>query len=275
MRADSVRGQVVLLTGAGGGLGRHLASALANLGARLFLVDVNPAALADVGGRLDAHVFAADLADDADREELLRRCVAELGAPEVLINCAGTEKVSEYVKLSADEIRRALDVNLLSTVLLTRSVLPYMLRRGRGHVITVGSLAGLKPVPFNAVYNTAKAGLVAFSLSLTKELEGSGVHATVICPSGVRDAGMWARPSGQLAPNRLVQSSTVAPGDVVDAVMFALIQQRPRVLVASALVRLGALLSFVSPRLDRVMDRVSHLADVYRQRIVTDRDNRL
>jgi short-subunit dehydrogenase len=136
-------------------------------------------------------------------------------------------------------------------------------------------MAGIKPVPYNAVYNTAKAGLVAFSTSLSKELQGSGVHATVICPSAVTGVGMWARASDRLAPNRLVDSSTVTPDAVVAALLQALARRPRRVLVGSPLVRAGALLSALSPRLDRATDRVSGIEEVYRERIETDRANSL
>src|ERR1035441_233414 len=109
------------------------------------------------------------------------------------VNNAGIEKASEYADLQPAEVRHALEVNLIGAMLLTHELLPGLRARGRGHIVNVASMAGIKPVPFNAVYNTAKAGLVAFSMSLSKELDGTGVDATVICPSAVTGVGMWAR----------------------------------------------------------------------------------
>jgi short-subunit dehydrogenase len=195
--------------------------------------------------------------------------------PDILVNNAGVERASEFVRLTPADIRHALDVNLVGAMLLTHALLPAMQRRRAGHVITIASMAAIKPVPFNAVYNTAKAGLVAFSMSLSKELEGSGVDATVICPTAVRNVGMWARASDRLTANRLVDSSTVTPDAVVAAVLHAIARRPRRVLVGSPLVRAGALLSGLSSHIDRTTDRLSHIEAVYRERIDTDRDNRL
>jgi short-subunit dehydrogenase len=213
------------------------------------------------------------VADPEGRRGIAERCGA--GGPDVLINNAGIEKASEYQRLEEAEIRHALEVNLLGAMLLTHALLPGMERRGRGHVITVASMAAVKPVPYNAVYNTAKAGLVAFSLSLSKDLAGSGVHATVICPSAVTQVGMWARASDRLSRNRLVESSVVGPGAVAAAVVRALERQPVRILVGSPLVRAGALLSSLSPTVDRATDRLSRIRTVYRERIGTDADRRL
>lgn len=239
------------------------------------LVDIDAAALRALRDRLGCAGLVADIAAAGDRHRILAYCKRMGHEPDVLINNAAIEKASEYTALDSSEIRHALEVNLLGAMLLTRDLLAGMRLRGRGHVITVASMAGIKPVPFNAVYNTAKAGLVAFSTSLSKELHGTGVHATVICPSAVRGVGMWARVGDQLSPNRLVNTSTVTPEAVADAVLRALERRPRRILVGSPLVRAGALLSALSPSLDRATDRLSRIDAVYRERIRTDRDRRL
>lgn len=270
-----VAGRSVVITGGAGGLGSAIAAALHGRGARLLLVDVAAEPLRAVAQRLGVETLVADVAEPEDRERIVARCGGLGMAPDILVNNAGVERASEFVRLEPDEIRHALDVNLVGAMLLTHALLPAMVRRRAGHVITIASMAAIKAVPFNAVYNTAKAGLVAFSTSLSKELEGSGVHATVICPTAVRDVGMWARASHRLTANRMVDSSTVSPDAVVAAVLHAIARHPRRVLVGSPLVRAGALLSALSPRVDRATDRLSHIDSVYRERIHTDSDNRL
>jgi 3-hydroxybutyrate dehydrogenase len=272
-RVSAISGRQVVVTGAAGGLGGVIGYALRERGARLLLVDVDEPRLRHAAERLQADWLPADVADPDGRRAIAERCGA--GGPDVLINNAGIEKASEYQRLEEAEIRHALEVNLLGAMLLTHALLPGMERRGRGHVITVASMAAVKPVPYNAVYNTAKAGLVAFSLSLSKDLAGSGVHATVICPSAVTQVGMWARASDRLSRNRLVESSVVGPGAVAAAVVRALERQPVRILVGSPLVRAGALLSSLSPTVDRATDRLSRIRTVYRERIGTDADRRL
>lgn len=269
----TVQGRRVLITGAAGGLGTTIATALSQAGAELLLVDIDAARLLSLRERLSCHALVADVSDDEDRRRMVAHCRRVGHDPDVLINNAGVEKASAYADLRVDEIRHALEVNLLGAMLLTREVLPGMLDRRRGHVVNVASMAGIKPVPFNAPYNTAKAGLVAFSISLSKELEGTGVDATVVCPSAVTQVGMWARASAQLPRNRLMQWSAVTPDDVVTAVMRALSRRPRRILVGPPIVRAGALLSALSPRVDVLTDRLSQIRAVYRERIRTDRDN--
>jgi short-subunit dehydrogenase len=270
-----VAGRHVLITGAAGGLGTTIATDLSSQGAILLLVDIDAARLLSLRERLSCHALVADVSDADDRRRIVAHCERVEHVPDVLVNNAGVEKASEYADLDAEEIRHALEVNLVGAMLLTRALLPGMRARGRGQVVNIASMAGIKPVPYNAVYNTAKAGMVAFSISLSKELEGSGVDATVICPSAVTGVGMWARASSQLAPNRLVESSAITPDAVAAAVTRALTRRPRRILVGSPLVRAGALLSALSPRIDTLTDRLSHIRSVYRERIETDRDNLL
>jgi short-subunit dehydrogenase len=274
-RAADVAGTTVVITGAAAGLGAELAAALAARGALLLLVDIDAAGLQQRRDELGCEVLVADVSDEAGRGLIVARS-GDLGwGPDVLVNNAGVEKASRFDELDAAEVRRALEVNLLGAVLLTHALLPGMRRRRRGHVVTMASMAGIKPVPYNAMYNSAKAALVVFSMSLSKELRGTGVHATVVCPSAVSDVGMWARTRRGRSANRLVDSSTVGPGEVVEAVLRALAERPSRVLVASHVVRIGALLSAMSPWVDRATDRLSGIGEVYRQRIATDRENRL
>ena len=275
VRPSPIEGRNVLLTGAAGGLGSTIATSLSQRGALLMLVDIDAAALLSLRERLGCHALVADVSDVGDRSRIVEHCARIGHDPDVLINNAGVEKASEYADLEPEEVRHALEVNLLGAMLLTHALLPGLRERGRGHIINISSMAGIKPVPFNAVYNTAKAGLVGFSISLSKELAGTGVDATAICPSAVRGVGMWARVSDQLAPNRLVESSVITPDAVAAAVVRALTERPRRVLVASPLVRAGALLSALSPRFDALTDRLSRIDAVYRERIRTDRGHRL
>ena len=265
----------MLITGGAGALGSSMAVDLEATGASLLLVDIDESALNRVKERVRCEVLVADVATDEGRGRVLARCRDMGGCPDVLINNAGVERVSAFDALSSADVRRALEVNLVGSMLLTHALLPEMRRRGSGHVLTVASLAGIKPVPYNAVYNTAKAALVSFSMSLSKELAGSGVYATVVCPSAVRGIGMWARSLQGRPANRLIDASAVSADDVVRAVMRALATRSRRVVVASRLVRAGALLSALSPWIDSATDRLSRVDEVYRRRIESDRRNRL
>ena len=274
-RSTTSRGPSVVVTGAAGGLGAAVAAALHGRGASLLLVDIDAPALHERHDELGCEVLVADIADERGRQLIVDRCASLGWAPDVLINNAGIEEVSAFDDLSEVQVRRALEVNLLGAVLLTHALLPRMRRQHGGHVVFLASMAGIKPVPFNATYNAAKAGLIAFSTSLSKELRGSAIDATVVCPSAVNGVGMWARSRQGRPVNRIIDSSTIAPEDVVEAVLHALVKRPQRVLVASRLVRAGALLSAMSPWVDQATDRLSGIRELYQQRIAADRQNRL
>ena len=268
-------GRRALITGGAGALGSSIAVALHAAGASLLLVDIDEVGLDAIRERLGCEALVADLATEEGLARIVSWSQQSGGGVDILINNAGVERVSPFDALSAAEVRRALEVNLVGAMLLTHALLPAMRRRGRAHIVTVSSMAGIKHVPYNTVYNTAKAALVGFSMSLSKELAGSGVDATVVCPSAVSDMGMWARSMRGRPASRLIDASAVSAEDVVRAVMHALVRRPRRVLVASGLVRAGALLSALSPWVDSATDKLSRIGEVYRRRIDSDRDNRL
>lgn len=261
----------MVLTGAAGALGTVIADALAENGARLVLTDRDGERLVALAQRLGAVAVSADIAT----AEGIAAVVAASGGVDILINAAGVERSAWFETQSAADIQRVVDVNLVAAMQLTRALLPVMRSRGHGHVISIASMAGAKPIPFNTLYSTTKAGLVYFSLCLSKELAGSPLAATVICPAGVRDVGMWARGWPHVPHPFMLSGTTVAPDDVVQAVLRAVMKRPRRILVASPLVRFGAVVAAVSPSLDNVFDRISGLRTMYRHRIDSDRHNQL
>ncbi|MHB8718586.1 MAG: SDR family NAD(P)-dependent oxidoreductase [Candidatus Dormibacteria bacterium] len=261
----------MVLTGAAGALGTLIAEALNQRGATLVLADRDSERLLPLAERLGGTAVPSDIATDEGRRALL----AQAGEVDILINAAGVERAAWFEQMSSDDIRRAVDVNLTAAMLLTREVLAGMRARGHGQVISIASVAGTKPIPFNALYSTTKAGLTYFSLCLSKELEGSGIAATVICPAAVREVGMWARGWPHVPHPWLLARTTIGPDEVVRAVLRAVAKRPRRIMVASPTVRFGAVLAALSPSLDSALDRVSGLRRLYRHRIDSDRNNRL
>ncbi|MGD8688657.1 MAG: SDR family NAD(P)-dependent oxidoreductase [Gammaproteobacteria bacterium] len=244
---DPIRDRVILLTGAGGGLGRAIAQRLAARGARLALAGRHPEPLAALGSELGTPTVAisADITDAASRKHLLERVQTELGAVDVLINNAGLEEITDFPSQDPELIRRIFETNTLGPVLLTRELLPEMLRRGRGDVVNIASLAGRTGMPFGAVYAGSKGALAEWSLSLYGELAGSGVRVSLVAPGFVADAGMFAR-KGVDAPRAM---RACRPADVAGAVLRALAGDRPEQVVTPGPARLLMALRAIAPRL--------------------------
>ena len=241
MAGQTLRGKTVLLTGASGGIGTALAEALAAEGASLVLSGRRQAELAALAERVGGRAVVADLAVHGDVDGLL----AEAGEVDVLVSNAALPGTGALTSFSAEQVDRALDVNLRAPVALAHGLVPGMVARGSGALLFVSSLAGLTATPSMSLYNATKFGLRGFALALHDELRGTGVGVSVLLPGFVREAGMFAE-SGVTAPTVF---GTVTPQRVAAAALTAIAGNRGEVLVAPPMDRLGARLGSLAPNL--------------------------
>jgi short-subunit dehydrogenase len=268
-----LRGKVVVLTGASRGLGVPIAVRFAEQGAHVVLAARTAGPLEGVAEQVRraggaATVVACDVTEPAGRQQLIE-AAAGVGPIEVLVNNAGVETPVAVVDQQPADIDFQVAVNLLAPIHLTRAVLPDMIARARGVVVMVSSMSGKAPTPFNAVYCATKHGLNGFTASLRVELDGTGVHAGVVCPGFVAESGMWA--SGGLAAPAIMRE--VPLQQVVDGVM-RVVDGAPEVLVTPGPMRPMLALAQLSPRLDGFLLKRLGVLAVLRQRadsIQTDR----
>lgn len=252
-------GQTVLLTGASGGLGNYFADALAEYKVKLALVAYPGTGLEAVSQRLKqrggaAAFLPADLRDPAQRRAVLDFVHSEFGEIDLLVNNAGVELTSIYHDLSEAKIEEILRVNLEAPMMLTRLVLPEMLRRGRGHVVNVSSLAGKAGPACQEPYAASKAGLIAFTSALRATYRGSGVSASVLCP-GFVEAGIYEhikQQTGCSAPSLL---GTSKPEKVVQALLDAIQRDLPEVIINPVPVRPLFATTALFPRLGEFLTR--------------------
>lgn len=218
---DRLAGRTALVTGATRGIGRAVAGALADAGASLHLLARTELDLERVAAATGGRGWRADVTDDADVWDTLDRLGEAVGGPpDLVVNAAGVFDVAPLVETSVATFDRNLDVNLRGTFLVVRALLPAMLRRGSGHVVNVGSVAGRKAFPGNAAYSASKWGLRGLHSVLLEELRGTGVRATLVEPAAT-DTSIWdpLDPDGRAdLPGR---GDMLRPRDVADAVLFA------------------------------------------------------
>ena len=250
---DDLRGANALLTGAGGGLGRHLAHALAAKGVRLALSGRHSEPLDELCNQLrergaSAQVVLADLADVGQAAGLVEQAEATIGPLDLLVNNAGVEVAAAYAAFTDEELAAITRVNLIAPMVLTRHVLPGMLARGRGHIVVMSSLAGRGGNAYNVLYATTKSGLVGFTRSLRAELAGTPVGASVICPGFVARDRMYARIQ-EIGVNAPIALRAVEPERVTLAVVEAITNDRPDTLVAAWPMRPLFALQELAPRL--------------------------
>jgi len=173
-----------LITGGSSGIGLALARALREDGYELTLVARRPEPLEEAAQELDALAVPANLGDPDECVRVIAAHADRHGGMDVLVNCAGIGIGGSFADQDTKRIALQVDVNLQATLVVTRESLP-LLRASRGRVITLASIAGTIPTPGLAVYGATKAALIAWTSSLNREEEESGVRATAISPGFV------------------------------------------------------------------------------------------
>ncbi len=188
VRKRPLAGEVAIVTGASSGIGAATAQELARCGARVALaarradeLDAQVRAIKEEGG--EAIAIPTDVADPAQLTRLVEQTIERFGRIDILVNNAGFDAEGLLIDMTDDVITQMVKVNLLGTMLLTRAVLPGMVARRHGAIITVTSIAG--NMAFAPLYSGTKFGLRGFMLSLRRELLGSGVSASIVSPGYV------------------------------------------------------------------------------------------
>ncbi|MFN0247907.1 MAG: SDR family NAD(P)-dependent oxidoreductase [Kofleriaceae bacterium] len=181
----------VAITGASSGIGASLARELGRAGNALTLVARRRALLDEIAKELAStrvRVVEHDLAAPDRATAWIAGAEAELGAIDVLVNNAGMENTGPSVDADPAEVRKLVDLNLVTPLLVTRAVLPQMIARKSGTIVNVTSVAALVSVPMQAYYGASKAGLAMFSETLRGELAGTGVQVLTVYPGPIATA---------------------------------------------------------------------------------------
>jgi len=191
-----------LVTGGSSGIGRAIAAMLAEEGYALTLAGRRLEKLEQARAGLAAEIVQADVSSEEDCARLVSEHVAAHGGLDVLVNSAGLGIASTTADTTTKAWDRQHSVNLRGAFLVTREALPH-LRRTKGYVVNLASIAGTIPTPGLSAYGAAKAGLIALTKTLSREEAESGVRFTALCP-GFVDTPMAAwtglRPEQMIAP---------------------------------------------------------------------------
>ncbi|MBI1624023.1 SDR family NAD(P)-dependent oxidoreductase [Comamonas suwonensis] len=189
------KGKTVLVTGGGSGIGRGIAEAFSDAGARIVIADIKPELVAEMRKSLDragveALVIEGDMTREADVQALAQRIDSEFGGLDVLVNNVGDFVLSKrFEEFSDDEISRLYDLNLRHIFSVTRAMLPLLRKRGQGSsIVSISSIEGLRGAPTCAVYAAFKAAIGGFSRTLALELAPEGIRVNVIAPETTETA---------------------------------------------------------------------------------------
>jgi 3-oxoacyl-[acyl-carrier protein] reductase len=189
--STTLGGRVALVTGAGRGIGRACALALSAAGAKVIVNYRGSEAeartlvqdITENGGQ--AHAIQADVSQASEVERLFSEATAALGPVEILINNAGITRDTLLLRMSEDDWDAVMTTNLKSAFLCTKAALRGMLKAKWGRVVTVASVAGLNPNPGQANYAAAKAGIIAFTKSVAREIASRNITVNAVAPGFV------------------------------------------------------------------------------------------
>lgn len=185
-------GRNALVTGAGSGIGRATAIALATQGARVMVTDIDLGRAQETADHILRQGQAADsrrldVADPGNIGALAAELKRDDLTPEILINNAGIAVGGYFLDTSAESWQRVVDINLMGVVHCCRAFVPNMVASGRpGHVVNIASILGQLALPGLSAYCMTKFGVVGFSESLRAELAGHGMGVSTICPGMIR-----------------------------------------------------------------------------------------
>ena len=218
-----LQGRVAVVTGAGRGIGRAIALALAREGARVALAARSNGELAAVAhelGQAGATTVAVptDVRQEASLEALVGRILGEWQQVDVLVNAAGVAAFAPVTDSKLDDWDQMLAVNLRGAVLACRTVLPAMIARKQGTIISVGSVVTSRALPGSAAYTASKYGLLGFSRVLAEEMRPHGVRVGVIS-AGATDTPLWDAMPGAPPRERMLRADQVAEAALLMAAL--------------------------------------------------------
>lgn len=188
----SLLGKTAIITGAGKGIGRAVAFALASEGVHLGLIARTESDLRQVANEiqeeydhLTVEIATADVSSEAQVNNAIDQLKAELETCDILINNAGIAKFGGFLELDVEEWERIIQVNLLGMYYVTRAVLPTMIEQKSGDIINISSTAGEKGGPVTSAYSASKFGVMGLTESLAMEVRKHDIRVTALTPSTV------------------------------------------------------------------------------------------
>ncbi len=184
--SEEFANKVVIITGAGSGIGKETAQRMIDNGAKVALWDYNQETLDNIQNKLGKNSLSVnvDVSDEVSVKNAADKVRNNLGTPSILVNCAGVAGINASIeKTDPNEWRRVININLTGTFLCCREIIADMVNNGYGRIINIASVAGKEGNPNAAHYSASKSGVITFTRSLGKELAETGVLVNCITPA--------------------------------------------------------------------------------------------
>jgi NAD(P)-dependent dehydrogenase (short-subunit alcohol dehydrogenase family) len=226
---DNLGGVRALVTGAGSGIGRAVARRLAAGGCRVAVADVRADRVSEVAGLIqddggEAIAITADVALQEDVDRMTAETTSSFGGLDVLVNNAGVGSLGFIESVQNEEIERTFSVNLVGVIRLTRAATPHLKNSGRGRIVNVASVEGIRGSGLLPVYSASKAGVIGVTRSNAVELARFGVTANAVCPGPIQTEMLSPLLADERYHAKLIKGVPMRrlglPEDVAGAVAF-------------------------------------------------------
>lgn len=268
-KKKSVAGEIVLITGAGHGIGRLTAYEFAKLNTKLVLWDINKNGIEETAAKCrklgaQVHPFVVDCSQREEIYSAARKVKEEVGDVSILVNNAGVVYTADLFATQDPQIEKTFEVNVLAHFWTTKAFLPAMMKNNHGHVVTVASAAGHTVVPFLLAYCSSKFAAVGFHRALTDELAAlgrTGVRTSCLCPNFI-NTGFIKNPSTNLGP-------TLEPEEVVEHLMHGILTNQKMIFIPGSIAVL-TVLERMFP--ERFLDVLKHRINVKFDAVVGYKD---
>jgi 3-dehydrosphinganine reductase len=236
MAAPDLRDRHVIVTGGSSGIGLALVRRVAGAGAKVSVVALDDADLANLrrealGNAHTVHLAPADVADRAQANAAIASCLERHGPTDVLVTCAGVVHPGYVEDLSDDVLEREMAIDYFGTLWCIRAALPGMLERGSGTIVSISSFAGLVGVFGMAAYCPPKYAVRGLCETLRTELKPRGIHVASVYPTDVDTPGLAAEIPQHPPEQDAMQGKIppMSPDVVVDAILDGIARRRKRI----------------------------------------------